>query len=100
MMPILSRGAKSFAPRFHPGLDQVPHSSGFFQSFLRRTLKAGWVGKPPMQTSHTAWKNRTTFRAGFVADGDDVIKLVTAREEVRDRFRLMTGNVNADFADR
>ena len=50
-----------------------------------------------MQARREARDKRAAFGAGFIANGDDVRECPAGLEHVRDGFRLVTGDVYADF---
>src|SRR5687768_5458355 len=77
--------------------DLVPDPSKDRQYFLFRTGCFGGVVKAPVDTLCFAGENGTAF-FGVVADGDDVIKLLS--EKFIYRFRAMVCNVYPDLIHR
>ena len=53
-----------------------------------------------MKARGQAGENRATLRAGFVANGDDVGKHGAGFDNIRNRLRLMAGNIQAEFVHR
>src|SRR5581483_7678341 len=95
---LLSCGRTNLAaPRFNLGLNGVTHGPRPGEFFVVRAGKTGRVGETPMQPDATAGKNGTTFRARFVANGDDVRKWFSRLDEIRHRLGGVAGDVDADF---
>jgi len=55
------------------------------------------VGKAPVQSLGYTRKDRTFFRAGFIANRDDVGKKLSALENVKDTLCFLFLNIDSDF---
>ena len=47
-----------------------------------------------------AWKNGAAFRAGLIANCDDIAEQLPRFENIEDRLRLLLGNIDPDFFHR
>jgi len=60
--------------------------------------EGSWIGKAPMQPLGDTREYRTTFCAGFIADGDHEWEKFSSFKNIKDRLRLLSGDINSHLA--
>ena len=89
--------AGGFTPSLDFGPDRITNFAGFGEARFVCALKAGRVGKTPVQSLHAAGENRTPFRAGFVANGDDVVEAFSRGDNIRHTPGFVPADVDVEF---
>src|SRR5689334_14795770 len=86
---LFRKRAQFFAPTLNSCSNAVPHNSCANQLFRMRSAERRRIGKTPVQAIGRAGKDRAAFRAGLIANSDDVGELPARLKEIRDPLRLI-----------
>lgn len=89
--------ANRVAPLLNLQPDTVPNRSDGFHALIMGACDFRRIGEAPLEPLRHANKNRTTFRAGSIANSDDMGKKLTAAGHVKNAFGLILRNVHSDF---
>src|SRR5580658_1700591 len=85
------RRADLATPLPYSFFNHIPHLSRLGELLCLRPLESGGIGKTPMQPRRHARKNRTPFRARFIAHGDDMRKRSSRLDEIIHSLGLILG---------
>jgi hypothetical protein len=102
LLMLLGR-AHFVAPHLDAGADLVADFARTSQALFISAVERCGIRKTPVQLLRHPGKDRTAFRAAFVADGDDIgesSRCRTGLAEVEHGLSLLLRNINADLAHR
>src|SRR5207237_10437022 len=84
-------------PRLTSPSNIVTNFACAFKPFRLSPDERGWIGKTPVQSVSYTGKDRTFLCAGFIANGYDISKQLSALKDIKDGLCLVVGNIDSDF---